>query len=96
MGIQYRNVIGNLMPCKKGEVIAISHFPHPDDKDLFVVCIDTPDNYVVWIWNSDYDEYFWGDYTPKKQHESDSIALAHALIKFSQRVENTSESYIPF
>jgi hypothetical protein len=96
MSIQYRNTLGNLVPSRKGEIIAISQFPHPDDKYLFVVCIDTPDNYVVWMWNSEYDEYFWGDYTHKKQYEAESSALAHALIKFSQRLKTTSESCVPY
>jgi hypothetical protein len=95
MGIHYRNYVGNIVPTPKGEIIAISRFPHPEDNKLFLVCIDTPNNYVVWMWNSEYEEYFWGDYTNKKQYECDSIALAHALTKFALRLKNTAESCIP-
>jgi hypothetical protein len=82
------------LESSKGSIIAVAEFPHPDDKHLRVVCVRRPNDYVVWMWNVEHNEYFWGDYFSKIELKSDQQAKALALQRFAYRLSNSLDTYI--
>lgn len=66
---------------RKGRVMAIAQYPHPDDQYLFTVCVKKSDGELVtWIYNADDGGFFHGHYFAP--HD-----LAGALADFAERMK---------
>ena len=80
----------------RGEVIAWSQLPHPDDHHLFIVAIENEKDFIVTYYTANDDDYFWGTYYPKagKLGKDYWDLKAKALKDFTEKVVNNCKSFL--